>query len=113
MARPSSRAEQVAQLSTDYLLCRGLGHAWGAISFGYGVVDRVGVEHANHAWLRLECDRCGMQVERHVDPWFALTGSTYATPDGYAIVGQGRGNYRAEARRELLARFAGPPPQGA
>ncbi len=98
-------------MSDDFLLCRALGHAWGALTMGYGVTDRAGVEQTNWAFLRLECERCGMRVERHVDAFFGLVDSTYSQPEGYAVTGQGAGHYRAEARRELLVRFAGKPPR--
>jgi hypothetical protein len=99
---PPSRDNQLAEMPDEYVMGRAFGHnfkivmKWGA---------KVGnVTYTGYATVVKKCRDCPYKVTQIFDGQMGLVEEHREPPKGYAITGQGRGNYRREARLELLRR---------
>ena len=107
-AHPASRTDQLAGMADEYVLGRAFGHNWQIEMEWGGVIGNV--HYTGYATVVKQCRDCPYKVTTILDGQMGIVQEHRETPPGYAIKGQGRGEWRKEARREALTRFA-PTPQ--
>jgi hypothetical protein len=104
-SRTPSRDDQLAGMPDEFVDCRAHGHWW-------KVQSRWGAKVAGNEWVgystevkvckRNPRDPCKDTIV--YDPDFEVYSRVSYRPKGYNITGQGRANYRREAKREKLRR---------
>lgn len=102
-----SRAQQLASKKQTWVECRAYGHMRKAtMRYGAHIGD---VHYSGYITEVMKCVRdidgpCGFHWVIIYDGQLGLVERHEHAPPGYAIKGQGRGKYRQEAKKEILAR---------
>lgn len=115
MARRASAKREaprkLADLETNHLACRSLGHAWD-IEVCYRGREGASTVYTVH----LRCSRCATTRRDRVVRHEGLDGRTYTHADGYLISNLdkwgGRTIFNSNVRETLYSRLAKPKPRG-
>jgi hypothetical protein len=99
------RATDLADMETEFLECRDLGHAWQRTSDQHVVFGarKKPIEFVRVIW----CPRCDTTRSQTIDltTWSPSKGNKYHYPDGYLIVSTGERMHRSDYRQELINRI--------